>query len=229
MASVTVSASYQNGSSFITIPAEFNPDNLYLLMNGQVWAGDNLSIAGDTLTVFGVDLTDEVIQLSDFNGISSDPAVSGALGDILNLLSEPGRVTLPTGNLAAIAAAKSTDKVLNPKNQFTQRKGMNADTGQVLEGIEHLKQSLRNLIMTPRWQRVMRRTYGCDVYEKVDYPGNSKNVLIIYSQVADAIEEWEPRFALEKINASVSEDGKFTFSFLGDFLGKNIQFGGLVA
>lgn len=46
--------------------------------------------------------------------------------------------------------------------------GMNAKTGKALGGVEHLKQSIRDIVTTPLGSRVMRRDYGCGLYELVD-------------------------------------------------------------
>ncbi len=39
-------------------------------------------------------------------------------------------------------------------------RGMNANTGKELEGIEHLKQSIIDILTTPIGSRVMRRDYA---------------------------------------------------------------------
>ncbi len=39
-------------------------------------------------------------------------------------------------------------------------KGMDAKTGKVLEGLEHLKQSIIDILTTPVSSRIMRRDYG---------------------------------------------------------------------
>lgn len=234
MASQTVSVVYTNGVSYIEIPEGFNPDGIYLLMNGQVWTSDSLEITGSTIAIEGVDLSDELVQVSDLSSASSttDPVVTNALGDIINILSGDSTSTVAASdsNTTTITTDTTSEIVTTiPTINFLQSKGMNAETGESLSGIDHLRQSLRNIIMTPTWQRVMRRDYGSDIHEKLDHPGTSANVLQIYAQLADALEKWEPRFDLQKINASVdSGQGAFTFSFEGDYLGQYISSGEIV-
>lgn len=38
--------------------------------------------------------------------------------------------------------------------------GMNRETGKALTGIEHIQQSIRDILVTPIGSRVMRRKYG---------------------------------------------------------------------
>ncbi len=38
-------------------------------------------------------------------------------------------------------------------------KGMSAETGKALEGLEHLKQSITDILTTPIGSRIMRREY----------------------------------------------------------------------
>ncbi len=49
-------------------------------------------------------------------------------------------------------------------------KGMDAKTGKTLEGIEHLKQSIIDILTTPVNSRIMRRDYGSRLFELVDKP-----------------------------------------------------------
>lgn len=39
-------------------------------------------------------------------------------------------------------------------------RGMNSETGKTISGIEHLKQSIVDILTTPVGTRVMRRDYG---------------------------------------------------------------------
>lgn len=115
---------------------------------------------------------------------------------------------------------------------FVQRKGMNAETGATLSGVDHLWQSLKNIIETPTGQRVMRGAYGSVLHEKLDAPATPSNLLTIYALLSDALEAWEPRFKLKKISSAseTDEDGKIIikFFFEGIFLGEYISSGAIV-
>ena len=48
--------------------------------------------------------------------------------------------------------------------------GINAHTGQALSGIDHLRQSIRDILTTRIGTRVMRRDYGSRLPTLVDNP-----------------------------------------------------------
>ncbi|WP_264719201.1 GPW/gp25 family protein [Wolbachia endosymbiont (group A) of Lasioglossum morio] len=75
-------------------------------------------------------------------------------------------------------------------------KGMSKETGKELEGIEHLKQSIIDILTTPIGSRVMRRDYGSRLLELVDKPINRDLTLEIYAAVAEALQKLEQRFKL---------------------------------
>lgn len=109
-------------------------------------------------------------------------------------------------------------------------RGMNASTGKELEGIEHLKQSVVDILTTPINSRVMRRDYGSRLFELVDKPINRDLTLEIYSAVAEALQRWEERFKLEKVKMTEVKEGKVTLDLEGLYVpsGKNIRFDGMV-
>lgn len=50
--------------------------------------------------------------------------------------------------------------------------GMNRDTGAALSDIEHILQSVRDILLTPLGSRVMRRDYGSLLSALIDQPQN---------------------------------------------------------
>ncbi len=107
---------------------------------------------------------------------------------------------------------------------------MNKETGKELEGIEHLKQSIIDILTTPINSRVMRRDYGSRLFELVDKPINRDLTLEIYSAVAEALEKWEKRFKLEKVKITEVKEGKVILVLEGIYLpeGKFIDISGIV-
>ncbi|WP_353271718.1 GPW/gp25 family protein [Wolbachia endosymbiont (group A) of Nomada goodeniana] len=105
-------------------------------------------------------------------------------------------------------------------------KGMSNKTGKELEGIEHLKQSIVNILTTPIGSRIMRREYGSRLFELIDRPINRDFTLEIYAATAKALQKWETRFKLEKVKITEVKEGKVTISLDGIYLpnGKNIHF-----
>ncbi|ERS88736.1 GPW/gp25 family protein [Halomonas sp. PBN3] len=82
--------------------------------------------------------------------------------------------------------------------------GMNASTGRALEGIEHIQQSVRDILTTPIGSRVMRRDYGSLLPELIDMPLNDATLLQAYSASVMALIRWEPRIRVTAIRRAVS-------------------------
>ncbi|TVS95217.1 GPW/gp25 family protein [Wolbachia endosymbiont of Aedes albopictus] len=109
-------------------------------------------------------------------------------------------------------------------------RGMSNKTGKELEGLEHLKQSIVDIVTTPVASRVMRREYGSRLFELVDRPINRDFTLEIYAAVAEALEKWERRFKLEKVKITEVKEGRVTLDLEGVYLseGKFININGVV-
>ncbi|MCX3065206.1 GPW/gp25 family protein [Wolbachia endosymbiont of Drosophila pseudotakahashii] len=109
-------------------------------------------------------------------------------------------------------------------------RGMDVNTGKELEGIEHLKQSIVDILTTPIGSRIMRREYGSRLSELIDRPINRDFTLEIYAATAEALQKWETRFKLEKVKITEVKEGKVTIDLEGLYLpnGKNIHFDGIV-
>lgn len=96
-------------------------------------------------------------------------------------------------------------------------KGINAKTGKYIQGIDHLRQSIRDVLTTPVGTRVMRREYGSRLYQLVDAPINAGTLLDIYAATAEALDRWEPRFSLENVRASYASAGNVTITLSGEY------------
>lgn len=77
--------------------------------------------------------------------------------------------------------------------------GINIITGQALDGIEHVLQSVRDIVTTPKGSRVMLREYGCAVPDMVDRPINELFDVELHASVAEALARWETRFRLTAV------------------------------
>jgi phage baseplate assembly protein W len=95
---------------------------------------------------------------------------------------------------------------------------MSRTTGAYLDDLEHLKQSIIDILTTPIGSRVMRREYGSNLFYLVDRPINKDFLQQIYAAVAEAIERWEPRFDLKKVTVDEVKDGRITLSLSGVYL-----------
>ena len=78
-------------------------------------------------------------------------------------------------------------------------RGMNRQTGKPMDGEEHILQSVRDIITTPRGTRVMLRDYGCAVPDLVDRTLNELFEVQLNAGIAEALAKWEPRFQLTSV------------------------------
>ena len=107
--------------------------------------------------------------------------------------------------------------------------GTSATTGKALGGIDHLRQSIRDILTTPLGSRVMRRDYGSRLFQLVDAPMNRSTLLDIYAATAEAIARWEPRFKVQSVVASSAAPGSVTLDMTGEYLpdGRQITLDGI--
>lgn len=108
--------------------------------------------------------------------------------------------------------------------------GMNALDGRKLSGIDHLRQSIRDILTTRIGTRVMRREYGSDVPALVDRPMNHGFAVDVFVAVAKALRRWEPRFRLTKVAVSSVAAGRVTIAVDGRYLpdGREITMDGII-
>ncbi|MFA5632661.1 MAG: GPW/gp25 family protein [Porticoccaceae bacterium] len=95
---------------------------------------------------------------------------------------------------------------------------MNAITGHALGGLEHLKQSIRDILTTPIGSRVMRRQYGSHLFSLVDAPTNRMTISSIYAATAAALRKWEPRFKLQRVALGKVEPGRIELTVYGTYV-----------
>lgn len=97
-------------------------------------------------------------------------------------------------------------------------RGVDALTGKSLAGIDHLRQSVRDILSTPIGSRVLRRDYGSQLFRLIDAPLNRSTVMDLYAATADALQRWEPRFKLTSVKASMSTPGAVVLDLSGIYL-----------
>jgi len=109
--------------------------------------------------------------------------------------------------------------------------GMSRTTGKALNGFDHLRQSIADILSTPLGTRVHRRDYGSRLPRLVDRPINQSLVADMVAATAEALDRWEPRLRLEQIKIdNVTADGQVTLSLVGYYLlnSERIEIEGLV-
>lgn len=94
---------------------------------------------------------------------------------------------------------------------------MNAKNGRKLEGIEHIQQSIRDILTTPLGSRVMRRDYGSLVPELIDMPQSDALLMQVYAATVIAVARWEPRIQVTGIrsNINIQQPGAVTLALYG--------------
>lgn len=96
--------------------------------------------------------------------------------------------------------------------------GIRCTDGKPLSGIDHLRQSIRDILTTRLGTRVMCRDYGSRLPELVDNPINSRLAMDLYAASAAALDRWEPRFRLSRVQIADSSPGKIILHLEGEYL-----------
>lgn len=107
--------------------------------------------------------------------------------------------------------------------------GMNKSTGLAASGIEHLKQSIADILTTPIGSRVMRRDYGSQLFDKIDNPITGELIAEIYIDVVEALFNYEPRFDLTNVTVADIQKGKIVLDLEGKYkpTGETVTLNGL--
>lgn len=88
--------------------------------------------------------------------------------------------------------------------------GMDRNTGKLLSGTDHIRQSIVDILTTPLGTRVMLPEYGSKLFDLVDNPTEPSLAMRIIMESAGAIARWEPRVRIDRINVLAVDIGKIT-------------------
>lgn len=108
--------------------------------------------------------------------------------------------------------------------------GMDAETGRELTGLDHLKQSIADILNTPIGSRVMRREYGSRLFELIDAPINRSTVVDIVAETAEALMKWEDRLTVTAVDVTSAVVGQISLRITGKYKldGRTVQLDGIV-
>ena len=96
--------------------------------------------------------------------------------------------------------------------------GLNAETGGILTGWPHVVQSLQDIFTTQFGTRIMREWYGSFVPNLLGRNITPKEVTPWFAAVTSAIEQWEPRYRITRIQVlEVTRDGQLHFFMEGEY------------
>jgi hypothetical protein len=182
--------------------------------------------------------------MSDVAAFQAMAANVVALVGTGNSATDTAALSSIQSKLDALLASASSTSTQTPRNSTPsvatvtriaaiagrkQRIGMNATTGRLLTGVDHLKQSIADILHTRIGSRVMRRTYGSNLFERIDQPQNDLTRVGIIADIAEALEKWEPRFKLKQVKLTGTTEeqsnGKLFCTLSGDYNGAEISVG----
>lgn len=102
---------------------------------------------------------------------------------------------------------------------------MNRETGRSISTLDHLRQSMGDILTTPIGSRVMRREYGSQIPNLIDQPLNGTTTLRVYAATAMALMRWEPRVRLSSVQlVNGTEHGSATLEIEGVLVDDNESF-----
>ena len=96
--------------------------------------------------------------------------------------------------------------------------GMNKATGAPLSGVAHLRQSIADILTTPIGSRAMRRDYGSRLFLRIDAPITGELIAEIYSDVVEALFNYEPRFEVANVTVASVDNGQIVLDLTGIYL-----------
>lgn len=96
--------------------------------------------------------------------------------------------------------------------------GMDRNTGKPLSAIEHLRQSIADILTTPIGTRVMRREYGSLLPELIDQPQNDATTVRLYAAATAALMRWEPRLRLSRVSIQHPRAGQSVLDIEGELV-----------
>jgi len=93
--------------------------------------------------------------------------------------------------------------------------GMDRNNCLAIEDLDHIRQSVSDILNTPVGSRVMRRNYGSLLSELIDQPQNGALRLQMMAGCYTALLQWEPRVSLTAITFDTGYDGKMVIELTG--------------
>ena len=100
--------------------------------------------------------------------------------------------------------------------------GMDRHTGLPISGIEHLRQSIADILSTPLGGRRHRMEYGSKLRRFVDLPVNEGWKSAVQAEVARALGRFEPRLKLDQVRVISVIGGQINFQIVGKYLGDSV-------
>jgi len=93
--------------------------------------------------------------------------------------------------------------------------GMDAASGRALTDMDHLRQSIAQILTTGVGTRIERRPFGSLLPQLIDQPLNDKTRIQLYAATATALTQHEPRLALTRVHLHLEKDKAITLEIQG--------------
>lgn len=84
---------------------------------------------------------------------------------------------------------------------------MNSENGaMIIDEVKHIRQSVRDIVITAIGTRLQRRDYGSYLYQLIDKPVNQALLLQLSAVCVSALRRWEPRIDIERFMVRVEQN-----------------------
>ena len=100
--------------------------------------------------------------------------------------------------------------------------GLDRRTGQPITGLDHLRQSIGDILTTPIGSRRMRPEYGSKLRRYVDLPVSEGWKSAVQAEVARALGRWEPRLKLDQVRVISVIGGQINLKIAGQYQGEGV-------
>ena len=84
---------------------------------------------------------------------------------------------------------------------------MSRVTGKPITRLQHIRQSVEDILTTSQFERVFRNTYGAGLKRIIDEPLNEALLGLARVTVTKAITEFETRVVVNQVNIQVNDSG----------------------
>ncbi|MHC9019052.1 GPW/gp25 family protein [Escherichia coli] len=182
----------------------------------SAWAPGGITLAGPT----HITETLVVDKLATFRNDISVTGDNGGTGNITTRGSVLAgqEVQDRQGTITEVRTTYNGHTHICPDGETQQPKptngvkmlGMDRNTGKLLSGTDHIRQSIVDILTTPLGTRVMLPEYGSKLFDLVDNPTDPSLAMRIIMESAGAIARWEPRVRIDRINVLAVDIGKIT-------------------
>ncbi len=85
---------------------------------------------------------------------------------------------------------------------------MDRYTGKTISDYAHLRQSINTILTTSIGSRLFVRDFGASLVDLLDAPMNSAFLLSLRSSIVEALEKYEPRIAIKKVDVPIFDSAR---------------------